>query len=75
MLLRHAINDVTSKEGDLRYELLMSRLIRLHWDRAHLAKVKEEYRKRYKEKLEQSVEKATRGDFGAFCVRLCETST
>ena len=73
LLLRHAINDVTSKEGDLRYELLMSRLIRLHWDRKHLEKVKDEYQARYREDLERSVKKATRGDFGAFCARLCQT--
>ena len=73
LLLRHAINDVTSKEGDIRYELLMSRLIRLHWDRAHLAKVKDEYEHKYRESLERSVKKATKGDFGAFCVRLCDT--
>ncbi|KAL9085084.1 MAG: hypothetical protein Q9159_004899 [Coniocarpon cinnabarinum] len=73
LLLRHAINDVTLKEGDLRYELLMSRLIRLHWDRSHLAKVKEDYKNKYGETLERGVKKATKGDFGAFCVRLCET--
>ena len=73
LLLKHAINDVTSKEGDLRYELLMSRLIRLHWDRSHLLKVKEEYNSKYQESLERSVKKATKGDFRSFCVKLCET--
>ncbi|KAK4994025.1 hypothetical protein LTR28_001034, partial [Elasticomyces elasticus] len=38
LLLRHAIDDIVShnKDDELRYELLISRLVRLHWDRAHL---------------------------------------
>lgn len=64
---------MTSKEGDLRYELLMSRLIRYHWDRSHMQKVKDEYKTRYRESLEKSVKKATKGEFREFCVRLCET--
>jgi hypothetical protein len=52
----------------------MSRLIRLHWDRLHLARVKEEFRKKYGgQGLEGAVEGATRGEFGEFCLRLCET--
>lgn len=38
-----------------------------------MIKVKEEYRSKYREDLERSVKKATKGDFGAFCVKLCET--
>lgn len=75
LLLRHAIKDVSSKnrEVDLRYELLISRLVRLHWDRVHLGKVKDEYQTRYGEEIERSIKKATHGEFLAFCVRLCET--
>lgn len=75
LLLRHAIKDVTTKNRDvkLRYELLISRLVRLHWDRGHLVRVKEEYRAKYGEDLEASIERASHGDFAAFCVRLCET--
>lgn len=62
-----------NKDVDLRYELLMSRLIRLHWDRLHLARVKEDYKQKYHVDLEKSVQEASKGDFGAFCVRLCET--
>src|SRR6202012_3376816 len=35
-----------------RYELLISRLVRLHWDQSHLRKVKEEYREKYGSRVE-----------------------
>lgn len=75
LLLHHAIEDISSRSKDveLRYELLMSRLVRLHWDRAHLAKVKSEYKRKYGKSLEHDVERATKGDFGKFCLGLCET--
>ena len=73
MLLRHAINDITNKDVDLRYELLMSRLVRLHWERTHLIKVKSEYRNKYRTDLERDIKEAARGDFRDFCLRLCET--
>ena len=75
MLLRHAIDDIVEKHTDveLRYELLMSRLIRLHWDRPHLAKVKAEYKSKYGSDLERDIKDATRSDFKAFCLRMCET--
>lgn len=73
MLLRHAIDDLAHKDVELRYELLISRLIRLHWDRPHLSKVKAEYKSKYGSGLEKDIKEATRGDFKAFCLRLCET--
>ena len=75
LLLRHAIEDISAKNRavELRYELLMSRLIRLHWDRLHLTKVKSEYRKKYGVEVKTDVKEATKAEFGEFCVRLCET--
>lgn len=75
MLLRHAIDDITEKnrEVELRYELLMSRLIRLHWDRMHLARVKREYKNKNGSDLERDIRSAARGDFREFCLRLCQT--
>ena len=72
MLLRHAVNDITNKDVDLRYELLMSRLVRLHWDKVHLSRVKEEYKSKFRTSLERDVKDALRGDFQRFCLRLCE---
>ena len=75
MLLRHAIDDISEKnrEVELRYELLMSRLIRLHWDRMHLARVKREYKNKNGSDLERDIKSAARGDFREFCLRLCQT--
>lgn len=74
LLLHHAIDDIgaRNKAVELRYELLMSRLVRLHWEPKHLALVKDEYRRRYKISLEDAIDEATKGDFGEFCIRLCE---
>lgn len=73
-MLRHAIKDIKShnKEEELRYELLISRLVRLHWDRLHLARVKREYEDRYETELEEDVEDATKGDFREFMFELCQ---
>jgi hypothetical protein len=64
----------TSKhERQQRYELLISRLVRLHWDRLHLARVKTEYEEKYGRVVEEDVEEATKGDFREFCIALCQT--
>lgn len=74
LLLHHAIKDVAEKNKDdeLRYELLISRLVRLHWDKAHLEKVEREYYQRYQKRLEADVEDATRGEFTEYLVELCK---
>ncbi|KAF2839148.1 Annexin [Patellaria atrata CBS 101060] len=59
-------------ERQQRYELLMSRLVRLHWDKIHLMRVKNEYKDKYRRYLEEDIEDATRGDFQEFCLALCE---
>ncbi|KAH6620193.1 hypothetical protein C7974DRAFT_315926 [Boeremia exigua] len=60
-------------ERQQRYELLISRLVRLHWDRLHLVRVKTEYEEKYGRVVEEDVEGATKGDFREFCLALCQT--
>ncbi|KAI4263703.1 MAG: hypothetical protein L6R42_001163 [Xanthoria sp. 1 TBL-2021] len=67
LLLHQAINE-TSKD---RAELLVSRLVRFHWEPKHLEKVKQEYRRKYGHKLEHVIKESTKGDFGEFCLGLC----
>ncbi|KAF2146292.1 uncharacterized protein K452DRAFT_219871 [Aplosporella prunicola CBS 121167] len=63
---------VSSAERQHRHELLISRLVRLHWDRSHMRRVRVAYREKYGALLEEDVEDATRGDFRAFCLGLVE---
>lgn len=66
--------DVSSKhERQQRYELLISRLVRLHWDRMHLSRVKMEYEEKYGRVVEEDVEEATKGEFREFCMALLQT--
>lgn len=61
-------------ERQQRFELLISRLVRLHWDRLHLLRVKTEYEEKYGRVVEEDVEEATKGDFREFCIALCQSS-
>ncbi|GAB7356037.1 hypothetical protein MBLNU459_g6653t2 [Dothideomycetes sp. NU459] len=71
ILLRHAIDDISAHKDELRYELLISRLVRYHWDRSgHLERVKTEYYDKYHKELEDDIEDATRGDFREFMLEL-----
>ncbi|KAJ4333454.1 hypothetical protein N0V95_009426 [Ascochyta clinopodiicola] len=60
-------------ERQQRYELLVSRLVRLHWERMHLGRVKAEYEEKYGRMVEEDVEEATKGDFREFCLALCQS--
>ncbi|KAH7126573.1 hypothetical protein B0J11DRAFT_280951 [Dendryphion nanum] len=85
MLLHHALMDLiepapekTGKsstsakhERQQRYELLISRLVRLHWERSHLVRVTQEYEDKYGRVVEEDIEEATKGDFREFCLALC----
>ena len=75
LLLRHAIKDVADRNqaDELRYELLISRLVRLHWDRGLLVRVKRAYREKYKRALEDDLEDATKGDLREFVWELART--
>lgn len=71
LLLNHALT--ASKKDSLRRELLISRLVRYHWDRHHMAAVKKAYRERYGEDLSSAVKEGTSGDWGLFCRQLVVT--
>ncbi|KAE9985373.1 hypothetical protein BLS_008312 [Venturia inaequalis] len=73
---RSSKGDVTKdKVKKDRYELLISRLVRLHWERLHFLRVKEEYKDKYGHFLEEDVEDYVRGDdFREFCLVLCESA-
>ncbi|KAI1261551.1 Annexin [Xylariaceae sp. FL1019] len=71
ILLHHAFT--ASKKDGLRRELLISRLVRFHWDRQHLGAVKRVYRERYHEDLSEAVREGTSGEWGLFCEQLVVT--
>jgi hypothetical protein len=59
LLLNHALS--ATKSDSLRAELLISRLVRYHWDPTHMEAVKREYRLRYGKDLQEAVRGATNG--------------
>jgi hypothetical protein len=72
---RSSRDNVGSSKADRkdRYELLISRLVRLHWERMHLTRVKEDYQEKYKHSLEDDIEYYVKGEnFKEFCLGLCE---
>ncbi|KAG7291729.1 hypothetical protein NEMBOFW57_001749 [Staphylotrichum longicolle] len=69
MLLHHALT--ASRRDDLRKELLISRLVRFHWDAQHMALVKRAFREQYGQDLQDAVREGTKGEWGEFCVALC----
>ena len=75
MLLNHAIQDVATKykDDDIRFELLISRLVRVHWDRQHLERTKRAYEERFRTRLVDDLEDATKGDFRELMVAIAES--
>ncbi|KAI0119083.1 Annexin [Daldinia grandis] len=71
LLLHHALT--ASRKDQLRRELLISRLVRFHWDRHHMAAIKKAYRERYGEELADAVKEGTSGGWGLFCQQLVVT--
>ncbi|KAG6207258.1 hypothetical protein E4U50_003871 [Claviceps purpurea] len=69
LLLHHALT--ASRKDDLRRELLISRLVRFHWDALHMQAVKKAYRERYGVDLSEAVRDGTSGQWGEFCRELC----
>lgn len=69
LLLHHALS--ASKKDALRRELLISRLVRYHWDSRHMAAVKIAFRERYGADLQEAVKENTSGEWGEFCRALC----
>lgn len=72
LLVHHALT--TSKRDELRRELLISRLVRFHWDGNHMAAIKAAYRSRYNRDMQEAIRDATGNkDWGLFCRELCIT--
>ncbi|CZR63859.1 uncharacterized protein PAC_13756 [Phialocephala subalpina] len=69
LLVHHALS--LSKSDSIRTELLISRLVRYHWDRPHMELVKREYRTRYGVDMQRAVAEGTKGEWGHFCEMLC----
>ncbi|KAK1590818.1 annexin ANXC4 [Colletotrichum navitas] len=69
LLVHHALT--ASRKDELRRELLISRLVRFHWDRHHLEAIKRAYRERYGRDMQDAVREATSGEWGLFCRELC----
>ncbi|KAH0556286.1 hypothetical protein GP486_005789 [Trichoglossum hirsutum] len=70
LLLHQAITESSRQTRD---ELLISRLVRYHWDRQHLERVKAEFRSRYGKELATTIAENLTGSFGLFMVELCRT--
>lgn len=68
-LLLHQALAETSKD---RTDLLISRLVRFHWEPKHLERIKIAYKQKYGSRLENDIEEGTKGDFMQFCVRMCK---
>jgi hypothetical protein len=69
LLVHHALS--LSKSDNIRTELLISRLVRYHWDRPHMEAVKREYKIRYGVDMQKAVAEGTKGEWGQFCEMLC----
>ncbi|CAG7918237.1 unnamed protein product [Penicillium olsonii] len=77
LLLHQALRE--SQSGRERSELLISRLVRLHWEPRHLAQVKMEYRRRYRERLEEAIAEEILSlnggqEWGEFCIELARSA-
>lgn len=77
LLLHQALRE--SRSGRERSELLISRLVRLHWEPRHLEQVKSEYRRRYGERVEEAVAEEVMSssggaEWGEFCIELARSS-
>ncbi|KAF7559348.1 hypothetical protein G7046_g4799 [Stylonectria norvegica] len=73
LLLHHAVS--ASRKDGLRRELLISRLVRFHWDPHHMQAIKRAYVERYHKDLQEAVREATSGEWGQFCRELCIART
>ncbi|KIW35229.1 uncharacterized protein PV07_01935 [Cladophialophora immunda] len=81
LLLHQAISETAP--GKERTELLISRLVRMHWEPKHLERVKAVYKERYGRSVEEEVKrevwahmKTVEGRFCAdFCIELVRSSS
>jgi Annexin len=69
-LLNQAITDSVGRKD--RDELLISRLVRYHWDKPHLMQVKQEFLRRYGKELESAIKAGCgSGNYREFMLELC----
>lgn len=64
LLLRQAIAETAP--GKDRVELLISRVVRIHWEPKHMERVKMEYFKRYKSDVRSDLEREVKGEVAGF---------
>ncbi|KAM0561198.1 hypothetical protein ACHAPJ_003702 [Fusarium lateritium] len=69
LLIHHATS--ASRKDGLRRELLISRLVRYHWDPHHMRAIKQAFRERYGRAMRDAIRDATSGEWGEFCGELC----
>ncbi|KAL4925914.1 uncharacterized protein BDV17DRAFT_166021 [Aspergillus undulatus] len=77
LLLHQALHE--SRSGGGRSELLISRLVRLHWEPRHCENVKAEFRRRYGQRLEEAIVEeilpsSGGSEWGEFCIQLALSS-
>jgi len=62
----------TMKGMGTKDDLLVNRVVRAHWDRAHLEQVKGAYRHKYKRELRERIKGDTRGDYERLLLAMIE---
>jgi len=80
LLLHQAIFETAP--GKERAELLISRLVRMHWEPKHMEKVKLQYEQRYKISVEHALRKEVYANmkteegkqWSEFCIELARSS-
>jgi annexin A7/11 len=70
--LDRAMTDAVQLEETMKDMLLVERVVRCHWDKAHLDQVRKAYMHRYKKDLIARVKGETRGDFEKLLVACLE---
>jgi hypothetical protein len=73
MLIHHGL--VACGGNNTRPDLIISRLVRYHWDRSYMTKVKKTFEEIYGSDLTEAVHNYIKGEWGRFCKRLCDTTT
>ncbi|KAH8686132.1 hypothetical protein BGZ60DRAFT_365120 [Tricladium varicosporioides] len=69
LLINHALTALRKDEPCS--ELIISRLLRYHWDPKHMIDIKRAFRERFGKDLREVVRESIEGEWGQFCERLC----
>lgn len=73
LLLHHALS--LPRIDNLWCDLLISRLVRYHWDRPHFEKIRSEFRHLYNTELQTAVAESVPRELGLFLEALCVRRT